>query len=130
MQRTSCERSTGDIASSCSAVAISSSSRFLARRRSGGGTGGNARNRSFSQKKTGLFRIKQGHSHAAGRQSNEARRAGAERCEERVERVAEAKEAAWRVAEVQAFEASLTKQREEQTIAEARQVRVEDIPYP
>ena len=82
-------------------------------------------------KTTGLFRIKEGHSHAAGRQSNEARRAGAERCEERVERVeAEAKEAAWRVAEVQALEASLMKQRAERIIAEARQVRVEDIPYP
>ena len=43
---------------------------------------------------------------------------------------AEAKEAAWRVAEVQAFEASLTKQRAERIIAEARQDRVEDMPYP
>ena len=49
----------------------------------------------------------------------------------RVERVeAEAKEAAWRVVEVQAFDASLTKQRAERIIAEARQDRVEDMPYP
>ena len=38
------------------------------------------------------------------------------------------KEAAWRVAEVQAFEASLAKQRAERAIAEGRQVSVEGIP--